>query len=226
MEIKIRSIQKSKIIDVEKSIISIQSNDDSIIKNLIDDYNAIKISNLDNYFIGDTVLNEITLFTKYPELSLVTDIIKKIELDNNFLDRYLKELSYTEKIFLNILRNISRAEKIIVFENLFLGLDLKNRKKLIKLINYLKEKSYIIFITSEDVDDLYNYSDYSIISDSNILKYGDTNDIYTDVSYLNKYKFKVPTLSYITYKAKEEKNIKLFYSKDVRDIIKDIYKHV
>ncbi len=171
-------------------------------------------------------MNEITLFTKYPELSLVTDVIKKIELDNNFLDRYLKELSYTEKIFLNILRNIFRAEKIIIFENLFLGLDLKNRKKLIKLINYLKEKSYIIFITSEDVDDLYNYSDYSIVSDSNILKYGDTNDIYTDVSYLNKYKFKVPTLSYITYKAKEEKNIKLFYSKDVRDIIKDIYKHV
>ena len=226
MEIKIRSSQKRKTIDVRESIISIQSNDDSIIKNLVEDYNAIRINNLDNYFIGNTVLNEITLYTKYPELSLVTDVIKKIELDKNFLDFYVKNLSYTEKIFLNILRNISREEKIIIFENLFLGLDLKNRKKIIKLINYLKDNSYIIFITSDYVDDLYNYSDYSIISDNNILKYGDTNDIYTDVSYLNKYKFKVPTLSYITYKAKEEKNVKLFYSKDVRDIIKDIYKHV
>ena len=58
------------------------------------------------------------------------------------------------------------------------------------------------------------------------MKYDKTEEIYSDVPTLNKYGLDVPTLSYITYKAKEEKNVKLFYSRDVRDIIKDIYKHV
>ena len=36
----------------------------------------------------------------------------------------------------------------------------------------------------------------------------------------------VPELPLITYLAKKEKGVKLFYHDDVRDIIKDVYKHV
>lgn len=226
MEIKLRNGSKSKIIDVEKSIISLQSIDQSVINNLIEDYNPVVVDNTSLYFVSKTVLDEITLFNKYPELNLLGDIIKLLGEQNDFFNRRIDELSTTEKIYLNILRNISKLEKIIIFKDLFLGLDLNNQKNLIKVINYLKELDYIVIICSSDVNVLYRYSDYSILSGNTLIYFDTTDEIYTNVGYLIKLNFEVPTLSYITYKAKEEKNVKLFYSKDVRDIIKDIYKHV
>ena len=225
MEIKVRSSYNSKKIDVNNSIISIQSDNNKIIDNLIIDYKPVVIDNSNLFFLGGTVLEEIGLYNKYPELGIVSDIIKLLELDENFLEKSVSTLSTTEKIYLNLFRNISKIEDIILFKDIFLGLDLRNQKQYIKLINYLKEK-YIVFITSRDVNYLYRLSDFSIISSKRTIRYDDSDKIYTNVKDLIKLNLEVPILPYITYKAKEEKIVKLFYSKDVRDIIKDIYKHV
>ena len=225
MEIKIHSSYNSKVINVNNSAISIQSDNDRIINNLIDDYNPVVIENNNLFFLGSTVLEEIGLFNKYPELSIVNDIIRIAELPSNFLDKSINSLSTTEKIYLNLLRNISKVEEIVIFKNVFLGLDSNNQKKFIKIIEYLKE-NYIVFISSDDVNYLYKISDYSIISSRRTLRFDTTENIYTNVKDLIKLKLEIPILSYITYKAKEEKNISLFYRKDVRDTIKDIYKHV
>ena len=58
------------------------------------------------------------------------------------------------------------------------------------------------------------------------IKKGNTKDILTDVEILINNNIDVPKLPLLTYLAKIKKNIKLFYHYDVRDIIKDIYKHV
>ena len=177
------------------------------------------------FFIGKTVLDEISSYTSYPELDTCYETLKILELYNTFMDKETDKLSTTEKIYLNILRNVSKTNDIIVFTNIFLGLDYKNQKKLVKLINYLKQKM-IVIILSYDVNYLYKYSDYSILVSNKIIKYDKCDDIYEDVDTLMKLELDIPDLCYITYKAKEEKNVKLFYSKDVRDIIKDLYKHV
>ena len=225
MEIVIHSSYNKKIIKVKNSIISIQSDTDKIVNNLIDDYNPVVIDNTNLFFLGNTVLDEISIYNKYPELSIVNEILELLDLSSSFLDKNIYELTTTEKIYLNLLRNISKIEEIIIFKDIFLGLDFKNQKLLTKIVNKLKEK-YIVFILSNDVNILYKLSDYSIISSKRTIKYDTNENIYTNVSELIKLDLEVPTLSYITYKAKEEKNVRLFYSKDVRDIIKDIYKHV
>lgn len=225
MEIVIRSSYNKKIVKVKNSIISIQSDTDKIVNNLIDDYNPVVIDNTNLFFLGNTVLDEISIYNKYPELSIVNEILELLDLSSDFLDKNIIELTTTEKIYLNLLRNISKIEEIIIFKDIFLGLDFKNQKLLTKIVNKLKEK-YIVFILSNDVNILYKLSDYSIISSKRTIKYDTNENIYTNVSELIKLDLEVPTLSYITYKAKEEKNVRLFYSKDVRDIIKDIYKHV
>lgn len=226
MEIKFRTKQKSKIINVDNSILSIQTVDMSLIDNLIEDYNVVVIDNKNDYFISDIVLNEITSYNRYPELQLVYEVSNILGLDENFMDKEIISLSRTERYFLNLLRNISKLNKIILFKDIFLGLDLGIQKKLMKVINYLKLQKYIVIICSSDVDVLYKNSDYSLICNKFNIKCDKTDLIYSDVKLLMKYKLDIPTLSYVTYKAKEEKNVKLFYSKDVRDIIKDIYKHV
>ncbi|MBR4672419.1 MAG: hypothetical protein IKO78_04375 [Bacilli bacterium] len=225
MEIKLRN-SKSKNIEVKNKIISLQETNNLVYKHLIEDYNPVVVDNKNLYFVSDTVLDELTLINKYPELEVLGNILKLFGYTNEFFDKNIKDLSTTEKICLNILRNVEKAKDIIVFNNLFLGLDLNSQKALVRIINYLCEINYIVIIRSDDVNVLYKCADYSILATKTIIKYDETDKIYTDVKYLMKHKFDVPTLSYITYKAKEEKNVRLFYRKDVRDIIKDIYKHV
>ena len=44
--------------------------------------------------------------------------------------------------------------------------------------------------------------------------------------FLKKNRINITKIVEFTYLAKKKKNIKIDYHKDVRDIIKDIYKHV
>ena len=225
MEIIVRSKYKSFLFDINNSIISIQSDNDKIIDNFIYDYDPVVIDNSNLFFLGVIVIDEISVFNSYPNLDIINAILKILELDSKYLDKKVADLSTTEKIYLNLLRNLSRLKDIVFFKNIFLGLDLNNQKKYIKIINYLKEK-YLVFITSDDVNVLYKLADYSVLSSRRTIRFDECNKIYTNVKELINLNLSIPDLSYITYKAKEEKNVKLFYSKDVRDIIKDIYKHV
>ena len=120
MEIILRYKTTKKIIEIDKSIISIQSLDEIILNNLIKDYNVITIDNKNLFFVGDTVLNEINLFNKYPELNIIYDAIRILDLPVDFLDKKTSLLTNTEKMYLNILRNISKIEGMILFKNIFL----------------------------------------------------------------------------------------------------------
>ena len=54
----------------------------------------------------------------------------------------------------------------------------------------------------------------------------ETTKVFQDIELLEDNTFEVPKILEITYLAKNKKGIKIDYHKDVRDIIKDIYKHV
>ena len=215
----------SQITDYQGQITSLDSKyTDEIIENLSD------ITIIDNetlYFIGTTIESEIGIYNNGMEdYSITLDVLKELGLKNNFLTRKIDTLSFTEKIYLNILRRLSGTSKRVLFKDMYRYLDYRNQKNFKNLLNYLKEKKYIIIVTGSDADNLYKVSDYSIIWYKGIFVYDTTDNVYTSEEVLTNKNINVPALPLITYKAKEEKNVKLFYSKDVRDIIKDIYKHV
>ena len=227
MILKDRFNEKKSVDFKEGNITSIQSNYiKNILKNLSNDYSLIYINNNDLYFLGEDVSDEIELYNKVFDYSLILDILDILEVDNSFLKRKVDELSHTEKIYLNIIRNLSFDRKIVLFDDVFKYLDYGNQKKIKNLLMYLKEMMYVIIITSSDVNVLYKLAEYSVIWYKNFFEYGSCDDLYTNVEKLVKSRIAVPVLPLITYKAKVDKNVKLFYSKDVRDIIKDIYKHV
>ena len=86
---------------------------------------------------------------------------------------------------------------------------MKNCNTNLIVINYLKN-NYIVFISSDDVNTLYKLADYSIISSRRTIKYDSSENIYTNVKDLIKMDLEIPDLSYITYKAKEDKKVKEF----------------
>ncbi len=74
---------------------------------------------------------------------------------------------------------------------------------------------------------LYNNTDNIIFAKNNKIIESETTDMFfKDVSKLKKYKLDIPDSIELIDLVKKKKNIKLTDYKDVRDILKDIYKHV
>ena len=69
-------------------------------------------------------------------------------------------------------------------------------------------------------------TDNILYLDGDTVIYNSTKSLLTNIELLKKHDIEIPELPLITYLAKEKKDVKLFYHDDVRDIIKDIYKHV
>ena len=74
---------------------------------------------------------------------------------------------------------------------------------------------------------LYKYTNRIIfVKNNHTILEGDTAETYTRVDFLKRHSFSIPDIVEMTYKAKRTKGIKIIYHKDIRDLIKDIYKHV
>ncbi len=154
------------------------------------------------------------------------EIFYKLNIDEDLYDRDIVTLSRSEKYLVKICLGLFLDSDLIIFKNIFNGLDLKNIRILKTLIKNISSQKIIIFL-DDDSNILYNETDYVyIFKNDKVVLFGSTNDIFTDVKRLNVLKIKVPYLSDIAYKVKQKKGIKLIYRKDVRDIMKDIYRNV
>lgn len=158
----------------------------------------------------------------------IKDSLRIVGLDENYLNKIIKELSTSEKKLLQIAISLLSNPEMIIIEEPFRNLDTRNEKKVMMLFQRLKEqfKKTIVFV-SNDSNILYKYTNEMIfIKNGKVILTGPTNDTYLRVDYLNRNKFSIPNIVKFTYLAKKKKQVKIDYHKDIRDIIKDIYKHV
>ena len=153
--------------------------------------------------------------------------LQSVELDSSILDRKINSLSTSERYLLSIAIGMSFNPEIIMFEDAYLGIDHKNRKILTTLVNNLKEDKKIVILASNDTNLLYQYTDeVLLLNGNNVYKVGQTDKIFTSAELMKGDIVPMPNITKVTYIAKTKKNVKLSFHKDVRDIIKDIYKHV
>ena len=158
----------------------------------------------------------------------IIDSLKIVDLKDNYLTRNITTLSTSEKKLLQIAISLINNPKIIILEEPFTNLDTKTEKKIFRLLTQLNEKYKIcIIITSKDSEILYKYTKHLIIFKNNkVLKEGNSKEIYENVKFLLKEDIEIPDIVLFTYKAKTEKKVNIDYHRDIRDLIKDIYKHV
>ena len=156
------------------------------------------------------------------------DSLKIVNLPSSYLERELFTLSSSEKKLVQIAMSLLSNPEIIVFDEPFLNLDLHQEKKFYMLITRLKEQYHkTIVLATNNSNLLYKYTtDMLFLKKHRVFFYGPTSDVYLRVSYLTKNKFEVPDIVNFTYKAKKKYQVKIDYHKDIRDIIKDIYKHI
>lgn len=193
---------------------------------------SIIVSSFDDVFCTNTVKDEFEFIMQINHCRSnnikqdVTEIFYKLTLDEDLYNRKINSLSRSEKYLIKIALALIINPNVIIFDHIFDSVDLKFRKKIKELLKELK-KNKIVIVNDNDPNILYDVTDYIyVIKNSKVVLFGNTNDVYTNVEQLNKFKIEVPYLSDISYKAKKNKNIKLFYRKDVRDTMKDIYRNV
>ena len=182
--------------------------------------NSLKSSDIfyidKNTFISDKKVSEILN-------NIDISILEEFNLNNKFLDKRIIDLSHSEQRLLKYILLIINDKKIVVIDEPFMDLDYDYKKKVVLLLNKLKRNKTII-IGSVDSNIIYSICKKILFINNSEYYYGDIND-FNNKDLLKKYHIAVPDLVKFVLLA-ESKNKKIKYSKDIRDLIKDVYRNV
>lgn len=166
------------------------------------------------------------LLVKNPKKK-INDSLKIVGLNDSYLNRNINSLSSSEKVLIILAISLLSNPEIIILNNLFKYLDKVNERRLVILLEKIKEQyNKTIILINDDSEILYKYTSNLIIKKNNLFIEDETNKLFQRVDFLHKNNIKVPEIVELTHLIKKKKKIKLEYHKDVRDILKDIYKHV
>ena len=216
-------INKPQVIGVVGNYLSFLSD--------LSEYKNVGYIKKNEYYFTNYVYDELLLsLNKYEkELKDADKRIKKalkiFDLDDNFLNKEISNLSKGEKRLLSYLRVFIYNPKIIIIDEPLKNLDYKYEKMVLNYLRELKNKyNKTIIIASNNVNIIYENTDKTlIISDEPLYK--NTKDVFTDDDILKKYKLYVPNLVMFVEKAKKkDKNIN--YYTDIRELMKDVYRNV
>ena len=156
------------------------------------------------------------------------DSLKIVGLKEDLLDRNITSLSRSEQKKIQIAISLLSNPDIIILDDPFRFLDMKSKKRILNVLKKLKEQfNKIIIIGTNDADILYQYTTKMLfVKNKRIFYEVETNEGYERVDYLKRNGYAVPNSVLFTYKAIKRKKVKINYQKDIRDMIKDIYKHI
>ena len=216
-------INKPQVIGVVGNYLSFLSD--------LSEYKNVGYIKKNEYYFTNYVYDELLLSLNKFEKELkdadkrIKKALKIFDLDDNFLNKEISNLSKGEKRLLSYLRVFIYNPKIIIVDEPLKNLDYKYEKMVLNYLRELKNKyNKTIIIASNNVNIIYENTDKTlIISDKPLYK--NTKDVFTDDDILKKYKLYVPNLVMFVKKAKKkDKNIN--YYTDIRELMKDVYRNV
>ena len=142
----------------------------------------------------------------------------------NVLEKDYASLSHSEKKLIKYYLMVKSNSKIMIINEPYLDLDYKEKKCINNLFNILIKEGKTIIIASHNTNIIYQLCKKVILVNKQDLYY-DSVKILTKHNVLEKYHLNVPDIVKFIDLAKK-KNIKIPYSKDIRDLIKDVYRNV
>ena len=128
-------------------------------------------------------------FSKEETETRTIEALKNVGIEE-LKDRPIYHLSGGQKKLASIATVLSLKPEVLIFDEPTVGLDPKNRRRVIDTLNNLKETK---LITSHDLDLIYDTCDRTIlIADGKIIKDGKTKEILTDKRLLEKNGLELP----------------------------------
>ena len=166
------------------------------------------------------------LYLKDPRKK-VLDSLKIVGLDITYLNKNIPDLSSSEKKLLQLGMALMSNPEVLVLIDPFKEFDIKTERRIMSFLEVIREQyDKTIVILSDNSDMLYKYTTHLIIEKNHkIIIEGKTQELFERVDFLKRHGIPIPEIVEFTYLAKK-KGAKIEYHKDIRDLIKDIYKHV
>ena len=143
---------------------------------------------------------------------------------NKIIGKDVKELSHSERKLLSFYVGIKKNSKIIIVNEPYLDLDFNDKKNINNLFNILIKEGKTVIIGSQNSNIIYSLCKKVILVDNYDLLYNDVM-VLRKKDIINKYRISMPNIIRFVELAKK-KNIRIPYSKDIRDLIKDVYRNV
>lgn len=248
-KIKINSDQIIGIMDQEQYLINYLKNINHSKNNIIVDGKKLaqkelitfkrKISIIETYITDDDFDLTVYEYMKYRIFSEILDIkdyrkkirdsLKIVGLNEIYLDKKISKLSKIEKQWINFSIGLFSNPDVIVLNRFFHSLDIANTKKILRLLQQLVEQyNKIVIIYTNDAEVIYKFTSNTIVvNDGNILVEGLTDSIFQEnIDVLLKNNIQVPKTIEFSHLVNTKKDVKLGCFRDIRDLIKDIYKKV
>ena len=179
------------------------------------------------YDLMEYILKQKKIYPKNTQKK-IKDSLRIVGLNKEILNRNLVTLSRSETKLLQIAISLLSNPDVLIIEEPFKYLDIKTLKNLMIVLRKMKDQyNKIVIFLSKDIEKIYQNTDNTIIyNKGNVVVQGKTKEVFKDVELLKENKISIPEIVNFTYEAKLKKSVKLDYHQNIRDIIKDIYKHV
>lgn len=190
--------------------------------------------NPEESFIFNSVREEISFGLKKYNYKInmldkrIEDSLKMVGLDNSYLDRNPFDLSSGEKCLLALGVVLSLNPKLLIIDDPTLYLDNKNMEYLIKLIKKLKNNYHkTIIIFTSDIEFAIRLTDnYVILKNGKICSSGNSKDLLNNIPRLKSSGIEIPRIIEFINVVNKKKNINLDMTFDIKELMKDIYRHV
>ncbi len=154
--------------------------------------------------------------------------LKIVGLDSSLLKKDFVKLSSSELKKVQLALAFLSNPKVILLDEPFIHLDEKEEKKIFRILEKLKDKfGKTIVLASNNSEILYQYTSHLIVlEEATVLLEGATDQLYFESDALRKTSLDIPEIVSFIQLVEEKKGISLDHRKDVRDLIKDIYRNV
>lgn len=156
------------------------------------------------------------------------DALKMVGLDMTYLDKNPNLLSHGEKRKVAIASILMINPSVLILDEPTIGLDPESKKSIIKLLRILKNRFHkTILIVSHDTDFLLSVvDDVVVLHDKHVVMQGDKYTVFKEIKKLKQYGVQVPKLISFSDFVLQKKKIRLGYRDEIKDLMKDIYRHV
>ncbi len=186
----------------------------------------------ENEFGIDQIYSYFCYYIKYYQIKVnhihekIRGAMKIVGLDEKLLDKSFSSLSCSELKLVQLALHFLLNPNIIILEEPFLSFDEKEKKKVLLLLERLTDKlNKTVIILSDDSEVLLQTTSYLVLfSNGHVVVEGNTLDVYFNNEKLEESKIELPEIVSFIKLVKERKNVKLMPRKDIKDMIKDIYR--
>ena len=151
------------------------------------------------------------------------EALKIVGLSEEYLNKNINDLTLSEAKKIGLASVLVYNPKIIIMDEPSLHLNFREKKELIRILNFINEKyGKTIIVMSRDVDFIYEFNSNILVLNNGELVMQGNNDIFYDENMLSIYNISSPLIVTFSNMVRDKYNKNFKYYKSVLDLVKGV----